>query len=75
MERIQCSVQSKIPCMLKTVIKEIPSSKRSGQNYRIIATDNLSQEALDCEVEFAIATEKFDGTCCHVRFHQGKEFS
>lgn len=70
-----CAVQSKIPCILKTVVREAPSSKRAGQNYCIEACNEISDSALASDLENAIATEKVDGTCCHVRKHNGELIS
>nr|CAB3226513.1 uncharacterized protein C12orf29 homolog [Phallusia mammillata] len=65
-------VQGKIQCIFKCVAEELPSKKRVGQNYRIVATKEISKTALSSNLETAIATEKLDGTCCYVKEYQGK---
>lgn len=37
-----------------------------------MATETLSEKALDADVYNAIATEKVDGTCCYVTNYKGK---
>ncbi|XP_069760419.1 RNA ligase 1 isoform X2 [Narcine bancroftii] len=37
-----------------------------AKSYRVMATGDLSPEALAANVHHAIATEKVDGTCCYV---------
>ncbi|XP_039256956.2 RNA ligase 1-like [Styela clava] len=67
-----CAVQSKIQCVLKTAVKQAPSSKRQGQNYCVEATQEICLDAEECDFTKAIASEKFDGTCCHVRINNGR---
>ena len=65
-DRKQCAVQSKVPCVFKTDVQSIESSKRSGQNYKVVASKLLSEDAISSNVITAYATEKIDGTCCYV---------
>uniref|UniRef100_H2ZF46 RNA ligase 1 n=1 Tax=Ciona savignyi TaxID=51511 RepID=H2ZF46_CIOSA len=69
---VTCSVQSKISCIFGTQVIEIPSKKRFGQNYKIVATKQISKQALASDVKFATVTEKIDGTCCCVKKYQGQ---
>ena len=63
------SVQSKISCLFKTVMKEEPSSKRTGQLYRVVASETVLEDA---NLTGAIASEKIDGTCCYVGDYRDK---
>lgn len=40
--------------------------------FKVLATETLSEKALDADVYSAIATEKVDGTCCYVTNYKGK---
>ena len=64
-----CSVQNKIPCLFRTVVKDEPASKRSGQPYRVVASEEVVEGA---NVNGSIATEKIDGTCCYAQDYNGK---
>ncbi|CAH1793714.1 unnamed protein product [Owenia fusiformis] len=65
------SVQQKMPCLYQTVVIEEESSKRSWQPYRVVASENIRQAALDSNISSATGSEKFDGTCVYVHeFHE-----
>ncbi|XP_002130306.2 RNA ligase 1-like [Ciona intestinalis] len=65
-------VQSKIECLFETEVQQLPSNKRFGQNYRVVATKVVSQSAIESDIGHSVATEKLDGTCCFVDSYQGK---
>ncbi|XP_061576895.1 RNA ligase 1 [Cololabis saira] len=66
------SVQQKIPCVFVTDVKEEASRKRDGQQFQVVATEDVNPIALEANVDCAIATEKLDGTCCYVTLHRGE---
>lgn len=61
------AVQSKIHCLFEsTVVESVPSKKRQGQNFKVVASETISKHALGFNKLEKIATEKIDGTCCFV---------
>ncbi|XP_042119244.1 RNA ligase 1 isoform X2 [Peromyscus maniculatus bairdii] len=68
------SVQRKMPCVFVTEVKAEPSAKREHQPFKVLATETLSEKALDADVYSAIATEKVDGTCCYVTNYKGQPY-
>lgn len=40
--------------------------------FKVLATETLSQKALDADIHSAVPTEKVDGTCCYVTAYKGK---
>lgn len=44
----------------------------SFKPFKVLATETLSEKALEADVYNAIATEKVDGTCCYVTNYKGK---
>ncbi|CAK8683138.1 RNA ligase 1-like [Clavelina lepadiformis] len=72
MMKHKCIVQSKINCIFETAVESVSSQKRPQQNYRVVASNKISVEALQSEISSATATEKLDGTCCYVKEFQGK---
>ncbi|ERE88107.1 hypothetical protein H671_1g3314 [Cricetulus griseus] len=68
------SVQRKMPCVFVTEVKAEPSAKREHQPFKVLATETLSEKALDADVYNAIATEKVDGTCCYVTNYKGQPY-
>ena len=71
MSEVECSVQNKIKCVFATNILDGKTAKRSGQNYQVLATEQLSEEAVNAHVDDAVVSEKIDGTCCYVVEYQG----
>lgn len=66
-------IQSKVSCIFESNIIKSESSKRSGQNYKCVASKELCKKyksLIESKCEF-IVTEKLDGTCCFVSDHQG----
>ena len=47
-------------------------SLSSFKPFKVLATETLSEKALDADVYNAVATEKVDGTCCYVTNYKGK---
>lgn len=43
----------------------------SFKPFKVLATETLSEKALDADVYNAVATEKVDGTCCYVTNYKG----
>ncbi|XP_038170649.1 uncharacterized protein C12orf29 homolog [Arvicola amphibius] len=68
------SVQRKMPCVFVTEVKAEPSAKREHQPFKVLATETLSEKALEADVHNAIATEKVDGSCCYVTNHKGQPY-
>lgn len=68
------SVQRKVPCVFVTEVKEEPSTKREHQPFKVLATETLSQKALDADIHSAVPTEKVDGTCCYVTAYKGRPY-
>ncbi|XP_036011865.1 RNA ligase 1 isoform X2 [Mus musculus] len=68
------SVQRKMPCVFVTEVKAEPSAKREHQPFKVLATETLSEKALDADVYNAVATEKVDGTCCYVTNYKGQPY-
>lgn len=70
---MMCNVSDKMPCIFETRVDEgVESSKRAGQNYRVVAcADNVRPDAAKV-LESCVATEKIDGTCCIVKMFDGK---
>ncbi|XP_077994905.1 RNA ligase 1-like [Glandiceps talaboti] len=66
------SVQSKVSCVFKTIVIEGKSSKRQHQQYKVIASKEIKDKAIDAGIETATATEKLDGTCVYVHEFKGK---
>nr|XP_045009507.1 uncharacterized protein C12orf29 homolog isoform X3 [Jaculus jaculus] len=66
------SVQRKMPCVFVTEVKDGPSAKREHQPFKVLATETVSDKAIDADVYSAIPTEKVDGTCCYITTY--KEF-
>lgn len=66
------SVQAKVSCVFQTVVIQEPSSKRSHQPYRVVASENIREDALQAGVQHVVPSEKLDGTCVCVREFQGK---
>lgn len=66
------SVQHKIPCVFETDVREEESTKRTCQQFQVIATEHVSPLALKANVDCALATEKLDGTCCYVTLYKGQ---
>lgn len=65
------SVQQKISCIFETAVLEEQSNKRSYQQYKVVAVDNIKQKALADGIARAKATEKIDGTCVYIAEFQG----
>lgn len=65
------SVQQKISCVFETSVLEEQSNKRSYQQYKVVAIDNIKQKALEDRIGDAKATEKLDGTCVYFAEFQG----
>lgn len=69
----QCgAVQQKISCIFETAILEEPSGKRENQQYKVVATDTIKQNAIDSNIYNAHVTEKLDGTCCYIAKFEDK---
>ncbi|XP_054844859.1 uncharacterized protein C12orf29 homolog isoform X1 [Eublepharis macularius] len=68
------AVQQKVPCLFVTQVKEEPSAKRERQPFKVLATERITQKALDADIHSAIPTEKVDGTCCYVTTHKGQPY-
>uniref|UniRef100_A0A8D0BUV6 RNA ligase 1 n=1 Tax=Salvator merianae TaxID=96440 RepID=A0A8D0BUV6_SALMN len=68
------SVQQKVPCLFVTQVKEEPSAKRERQPFKVLATETISQKAIDADIYNAIPTEKVDGTCCYVTTYKGRPY-
>ena len=66
------NVQKKINCVFKTTIKNGTSDKRPGQNYNVIATEVLQEEAQHASFSKSSVSEKVDGTCCFIQTFEGK---
>ncbi|XP_070565692.1 RNA ligase 1-like [Ptychodera flava] len=66
------SVQNKVPCVFKTIVVEGKSSKRAHQQYKVVASREIKEIALQADIEQASPTEKIDGTCVYVHDFQGK---
>ena len=66
------SVQNKIKCVFEINLTNERSSKRRDQNYQILATEKLSNEALVSSYQTAIVSEKIDGTCCYAALYEGR---
>lgn len=61
------AVQSKIHCLFEsTVVESVPSKKRQGQNFKVVASESISKHAIGFNKMEKVATEKIDGTCCFV---------
>ncbi|KAK3103859.1 hypothetical protein FSP39_022479 [Pinctada imbricata] len=65
-------VQQKISCIFETSVLEEPSSKRSYQPFRVVASNRIRSQAIEDDISVAKATEKLDGTCCYIAEYQGK---
>ncbi|XP_077195107.1 RNA ligase 1 isoform X2 [Paroedura picta] len=68
------SVQQKVPCLFVTQVKEEPSAKRERQPFKVLATETITEKALDAGIYNAIPTEKVDGTCCYVTLYKGQPY-
>ncbi|XP_074127039.1 RNA ligase 1 isoform X3 [Sminthopsis crassicaudata] len=68
------SVQSKVPCVFVTEVKDEPSVKREHQPFKVLATETINYKALDADIYNAIPTEKVDGTCCYVTNYKGQPY-
>ncbi|KAM8981026.1 RNA ligase 1 [Sarcophilus harrisii] len=68
------SVQSKVPCVFVTEVKDEPSVKREHQPFKVLATETINYKALDADIYNAIPTEKVDGTCCYVTTYKGQPY-
>ena len=66
------TVQQKISCIFKTAILDEQSSKRSYQQYKVVAVDELKPQAIEDNIRTAKATEKLDGTCVYIAEFQGR---
>lgn len=66
-----CNVQSKLQCLYHTIVVEEKSKKRPNQPFKVIASDELLEDAKDTLNE-AMATEKLDGTSCYINEFQGR---
>ena len=71
-EYICCPVQSKLECVLDTEIQFTESNKRPGQKYKVVASNDLNQNAKLSDVFATQASEKVDGTCCYVGLREEK---
>ena len=65
------NVQSKISCVFDTCVVDGTSAKRRHQNFRVLASENLSNEAEKSCITSSHASEKIDGTCCYVAEFEG----
>lgn len=65
-------VQSKIHCIFESKVVQIPSKKRHGQNYKVVASDIVSKHAAKFDNLEKRLTEKIDGTCCFMHTHEGE---
>ncbi|XP_013420727.1 uncharacterized protein C12orf29 homolog [Lingula anatina] len=61
------SVQAKVPCIFKTIVIEEQSKKRSYQPYRVVASEELREDAVAAGVLDVLPSEKLDGTCVIVK--------
>ncbi|XP_020633314.2 RNA ligase 1 isoform X2 [Pogona vitticeps] len=68
------SVQQKVPCLFVTRVTEEPSAKRERQPFKVLATETISQKALEADIYNAIPTEKVDGTCCYITTYKGRPY-
>lgn len=67
-----CPVQSKIHCIFESKVEAVPSNKRRGQNYKVVASEILSKHAVNIDKLSKHVTEKIDGTCCYVQNNEEK---
>ena len=57
------NVQQKVSCVYETKVVEEPSSKRSYQPYKVVASETVKENAISSNIDSAVVTEKLDGTC------------
>ncbi|XP_073069629.1 RNA ligase 1-like isoform X3 [Manis javanica] len=61
----------------RTALPEVFLSHLLGYNsqpFKVLATETVSQKALDADIHSAIPTEKVDGTCCYVITYRGQPY-
>lgn len=71
MEVQEYCVQKKISCIFETEVVEEKSAKRSQQSYKVVATPNIKEKALQSGIVGGPFSEKLDGTCCYILNHNG----
>uniref|UniRef100_A0A0B6ZYG3 RNA ligase 1 n=2 Tax=Arion vulgaris TaxID=1028688 RepID=A0A0B6ZYG3_9EUPU len=64
-------VEQKISCVYVTAVKEVSSSKRQYQPFKVSATIDMTEKAQADDIASAKVTEKLDGTCCLIQEFQG----